>query len=154
MTFFAHRGNIKGPAPGKENSPAHVDRALDYGVSAEVDLRAIDEDFYLGHDFPRFKISFAWLETRHVRLLLHVKDFLALKLLLKYGKHMHWFCHSYDPFTITSRGRIWVHDISGCMADRNSIVPLITLENLKSYQQRGMHGVCSDFVHDWEKLFA
>lgn len=51
MIVLAHRGNLSGPDPGRENSPASICEAIAEGYSLETDIRfAPGFGFYIGHD--------------------------------------------------------------------------------------------------------
>ena len=39
MIYIAHRGNIRGPNPERENSPDYIDEAIQSGYYVEVDVR-------------------------------------------------------------------------------------------------------------------
>lgn len=149
--LFAHRGNVDGPSP-HENSIDHVDRAISLGYSVEVDLLRVGNDWYLGHDFPVARVSASWITARSGQLLLHAKTCEAAAALastnLAWG--WHYFCHSSDPYVLTSQGKLWVHNLSYVPQPSSPvIVPLITLELLKSYTHQ-VHGICSDYVSQYE----
>jgi glycerophosphoryl diester phosphodiesterase len=51
MIVLAHRGNLRGPAPGRENSLALVEQALSLGFGLETDVRySAGHGFYISHD--------------------------------------------------------------------------------------------------------
>jgi len=141
MKIIAHRGNIQGPIPARENAPDYVDEAIAAGFDVEVDLRMVGKDFYLGHDFPLYPVSADWISKRSDRLLIHLKDFASLRAR---SSLWHTFCHSRDTFTFTSRGYIWLHDLS-ITPDSMTLVPLITKELRVSYPRSIMGGICTDF---------
>jgi hypothetical protein len=145
MKLMSHRGNRHGPIPTLENSPDYVDQCVLAGIETEVDIRMVGEHFYLGHDFPQYRISSTWLNERFTHLLLHVKDHRALNKILNNFSHWHYFCHASDPFTATSHGYIWLHDMS-LSAPANAIVPLITQPLLASFTNRNVFAFCTDFV--------
>ncbi len=151
MKFYSHRGNIEGEDQHKENSPDYIDRAIGLGFDVEIDVRAVGQDIYLGHDFPMYKTTYKWLWKRQEKLLIHMKDFASLKIL--FGNGFHYFCHSNDPYTITSRYALWLHDIS-LPADKNCIVPLIGLDHVESYNNHDVNGVCSDYVEQCRNKFG
>jgi hypothetical protein len=140
---------MQGPQPARENAPAYIDEALAAGFEAEVDLRCKNGEFYLGHDFAKFYVPIKWLEKRHERLLLHLKDVQAARLAPGLFRHWHTFCHVADPFTVTSQGKVWLHDLSLLPLDvrENYIIPLITPEQ-KSLFRSGNYDwtICSDYV--------
>lgn len=51
MIILAHRGNLRGPDPGRENSPESIGDAIAAGYGIETDVRfAPDFGFYISHD--------------------------------------------------------------------------------------------------------
>jgi hypothetical protein len=152
MKFYSHRGNLCGADGELENSPLYIDEAIENGYDVEIDLKMIGNDFFLGHDYPQYPVDQQWLEDRKGRLLIHVKDMLALRAVVDRKLDWHYFCHHNDAFTITSHGFIWVHDIN-TPSDQNCIVPLITAANVRSYSASPLYGVCSDYITDcWTKF--
>lgn len=146
MKFISHRGNLNGPNTARENSPDFIDTALAAGYEVETDLRLVGVQFWLGHDYPQYLVNESWLTERRRKLLLHLKDVHVLNWFLK-NPHADWhyFCHSNDPFTWTSQGRLWLHDLS-LPATLNTIVPLISRPLIQFYGNRDVYAVCSDYV--------
>ena len=58
----------------------------------------------------------------------------------------HSFCHTFDPFTYTSTGKIWLHDLS-MKIDSNVIIPLIDRNEVESFTSVGEDpfGICTDY---------
>ena len=52
MKIISHRGNINETDSSVENSPDQIDNCISLGYDVEIDLRIIDDVFYLGHDTP------------------------------------------------------------------------------------------------------
>ena len=50
MKLIAHRGNIDGPNPSKENHPEYIESAIVDGYDVEIDLRydKVTETLWLG----------------------------------------------------------------------------------------------------------
>ena len=120
MKIISHRGNVRGPIPDRENSPSYIDCAIGNGYDVEIDLRIIDGELWLGHDVPQYKVEHSWLQPRKEYLWIHCKDLAAAKECWEYQS----FCHMGDPYTYTSTGKIWLHDLS-MKIDNNVIIPLI-----------------------------
>jgi hypothetical protein len=55
MKLIAHRGNINGSNPEKENHPDYINEAIKLGHNVEIDVWFINNKFYLGHDDPSKK---------------------------------------------------------------------------------------------------
>jgi hypothetical protein len=141
MKFIAHRGNMSGPNPARENSPDYIDEAIKAGCMVEVDLRRVGSNLFFGHDYPQYKVKAEWIEDRKKSLLLHLKDFQAAKATVEWW---HTFCHVSDPYTLTSEGKLWLHDLS-IQPDENTIVPLLSKELVQSYGYRRLYAICSDW---------
>ena len=142
MIIISHRGNIRGAVPEKENRPSYIDCAIGNGFHVEIDVRSINGELWLGHDYPQYKIDHNWLDKRRHYLWLHCKNLEAAKECWAY----HSFCHSSDPFTYTSTGQIWLHDLS-MKIDVNTIIPLIDKDDVECFIQvnEGPFGVCTDY---------
>lgn len=141
MKIISHRGNIRGSIPDRENRPSYIDCAIGNGYDVEIDVREIDGQLWLGHDTPDYKIEFNWLEKRKEYLWIHCKNLEAAKVCYDYKS----FCHSQDPFTYTSNGKIWLHDLSQNI-DENVIIPLISHEEISKINFfKTCFGVCTDY---------
>lgn len=141
MKFIAHRGNLNGPNPACENAPFYIDAAISAGHLVEVDLRRVGGDLFLGHDYPHYQVTPEWIDERKNSLLIHLKDFAAAKAVTDCW---HTFCHAGDPYTLTSEGKLWLHDIS-LYPNLDTIVPLMTRELVSAYGHRNVYAICSDW---------
>lgn len=146
IKFVSHRGNLSGPLPARENDPKYVEEAFSCCDSVEVDVRMVGDKLFLGHDYPQYPVTAAWINEHHAKLLLHLKDIRSLKFILRHGlRHWHYFCHAGDAFTHTSHGLLWLHDIS-LEPDHSTIVPLMTRDLVLAYPHRNILAICSDFA--------
>ncbi len=144
MIIISHRGNIRGPVPDKENRPSYVDCAIGNGYHVEIDIRLINDELWLGHDEPQYKVDHNWLDKRRHYLWLHCKNIEAAKECWSY----HSFCHTSDPFTYTSTENIWLHDLS-MRIDSNTIIPLIDKDEVESFisVSENPFGICTDYPY-------
>lgn len=144
MIIISHRGNIRGAVPDKENRPSYIDCAIGNGYHVEIDVRSINGELWLGHDEPQYKVDHNWLDKRRHYLWLHCKNLEAAKECWVY----HSFCHTSDPFTYTSTGKIWLHDLS-MKIDENTIIPLISKNDIVGLTGTtffdNAFGVCTDY---------
>lgn len=144
MIIISHRGNIRGPVPDRENRPSYIDCAIGNGYHVEIDVRLVDGELWLGHDEPQYKIDHNWLDKRRNYLWLHCKNLEAAKECWEY----HSFCHMGDPFTYTSNGKIWLHDLSQKI-DENVIIPLLSDNDVNGLSDKSIldsvYGVCTDY---------
>jgi hypothetical protein len=141
MIIISHRGNIRGPVFDKENRPSYIDCAIGNGFHVEIDIRSINGELWLGHDEPQYKVDHNWLDKRRHYLWLHCKNLEAAEECWAY----HSFCHTEDPFTYTSTGKIWVHKIPN-KVNENFIIPLMSASDLDNYlDYQDAYGVCTDY---------
>jgi glycerophosphoryl diester phosphodiesterase len=80
MKLIAHRGNINGPDPSKENTLEYIEQAIAQGFDVEVDVRysPLDSKLYLGHDGPDHKVDWFWFGKYRDNLWIHCKNIEAL----------------------------------------------------------------------------
>ena len=134
MKLIAHRGNINGPDPEKENSPKYIESAIQQGYDVEIDLR-VGVGFQLGHDKSQYFIDSSWLSTFKDNLWIHCKDFATLTYLTErrfVGYNYFWH---HDLATSCDFGTI--KDVS-----KNSV--LVDLEGVN--READCYGICSDYV--------
>lgn len=142
MIIISHRGNIRGPVPDKENRPSYIDCAIGNGYHVEIDVRSIDGELWLGHDEPQYKIDHNWLNKRRNYLWIHCKNVEAAHECWAY----HAFCHTNDPFTYTTTGKIWLHDLSQTI-DTDTIIPLITMDDISQPINGTPFAICTDYPY-------
>ena len=146
MRLISHRGNLNGPNKERENHPDYIWEALQAGFEVEIDVWWVNGKFILGHDEPQYKIDHNWLDKRRNYLWLHCKNIEAAKECWAY----HSFCHSSDPFTYTSTGKIWLHDLEQTFDDA-TIIPLLDWEMVDSFKthikNEVPYGICTDYPH-------
>ena len=141
MKIISHRGNIRGPISQKENRPTYIDCAIGNGYDVEIDLRSIDGELWLGHDVPQYKVEHSWLQPRKEYLWILCKDIAAAKECWEYQS----FCHTSDPYTYTSTGKIWLHDLS-MKIDNNVIIPMI--DDIDYAPMKGKpYAICTDYPY-------
>lgn len=143
MLLISHRGNQNSIIPDKENSPLYIDEAINKGFDVEIDVRVIQNKIFLGHDAPDYEIPLSWLSDRKYNLWIHTKNFAALSFLIDFDFKI--FYHQKENHTIINNcGVIWSHDLSE--ANEKSIIPLLSLEDIKNCKNFNVFGICSDFV--------
>jgi hypothetical protein len=147
MKLISHRGNIIGPNPSRENSPSYIDTAISAGYEVEVDVNFINGVFYLGHDTPDFEITEKWIVKRKDKVWFHCKNLQAATQLSKISKNqdIKFFCHTLDPYILTSTNHIWVHDLKMALSDR-CIIPLLNDSDVLKYKGDVVHAVCTDYI--------
>ena len=148
MIIIAHRGNVDGINPERENSPDYIDEALELGYDVEIDLRVKDKRLYLGHDEAQYPVKLGWLYRNRERLWIHCKDRESLEFCSSTVMNLHYFFHANDRYTLTSKGIGWV--LVGQIPYNNSIAVLPeSISYYNKYEGKydrilGTHGICTD----------
>lgn len=144
MKWIAHRGNLTGPDPQRENHPAYINIAIDKGFDVEIDVWLVYNEIYLGHDDPVDIIDIDFLKRDQIWC--HAKNLEAFEFLL--NNEIHCFYHESDRFTLTSKGYIWTYP-NQRVTDRSVLVVQdYFLPRLKCF------GVCGDFVEIWKSTYS
>lgn len=148
MKLIAHRGNLIGPLPEKENSIDYIEEAISKGYDVEVDLRVKDNDYYLGHDDFQHLTSLEWLLQYKNILWIHCKNHDALEKMIESNTEFNFFWHQEDDYTITSKGYVWCYP--GKIPTKKSIIVMPEWEedikNLSEIKKLYGYGICSDYV--------
>lgn len=150
MIIISHRGNIDGREPEFENSPDFIDEAIKKGYDVEIDLRILDDELYLGHDFPQYKIDIFWLYERRNSLWIHTKDYESIIKII--DTNLRFFFHEKESHTLISNTNlIWSHNLEE--AGTKSVIPLLSKNDIKNYfsEPFDVFGVCTDYVLDFKK---
>lgn len=148
MIIIAHRGNVDGPNPERENSPDYIDEALSMGYDVEIDLRSKDKQLFLGHDKPQYPLKLGWLYKNREKLWIHCKDRESLEFCSSTVMNLHYFFHANDRYTLTSKGIGWV--LVGQIPYNNSIIVLPeSISYYDKYEERydrilSTKGICTD----------
>lgn len=152
MIIIAHRGNLNGPDPAKENHPDYIDNALDQGYEAEIDLWYIESNLFLGHDEPQYKIDLSYLIRRKERLWVHCKNGDALFFCLM--PHINCFWHETDNYTLTSKGDIWVYPGKRLVPNSICVLPEIHKKRFNLKYNTYIKGICTDYAVHYSILAA
>tara|TARA_Y100000310_G_scaffold345397_1_gene464453 strand:- start:1145 stop:1609 length:465 start_codon:yes stop_codon:yes gene_type:complete len=147
MIFIAHRGNTRGTNTERENHPIYINEALAQDFDVEIDVWFKDNEFWLGHDVPQYRIDEAFLQNE--RLWCHAKDITTVQRLLT-NKDIHCFFHQEDDVTLTSRKIMWT--FPGCQLTDNSISVMPERVNQKYDDIMDALGICSDFIEDYYEV--
>lgn len=152
MKIISHRGNLNGIEQHRENNPLYIDECIKLGFDVEIDLRVKNKQLFLGHDYAQYQISIDWLLERKNSLWIHVKEYEALVEILNYKQQLNFFCHESDKYTLLSNGLVWCHDLTNVM-NQNCIIPLLSYDQVQSYNQYNFFAVCTDYVFDCKNKF-
>ena len=152
MIYIAHRGNLDGPCPNKENSPEYINSAVKQGYAVEVDLWRTSESFFLGHDMPQYRVDESFLDSLAAGNVLwtHIKNIEAFEYLVSHNKqHWNFFWHQEDNYTLTSLGCIWSYP--GERLTCNTICVLPERSKHAILEISKCKGICTDYVYQFEK---
>ena len=151
MILIAHRGNIDGRCPEKENNPKYIDKAIHNGYNVEIDMRgSFENGLFLGHDKAQYEVSPNWLFERSDYLWIHAKDIEALYAFSQHTKEWNAFWHETDAHTLTGGGFIWTYP--GSILTSRSICVMPEISKIKYTEQdlQMCAGICSDFVSQYK----
>jgi hypothetical protein len=140
MKLIAHRGNIYGPNPELENKPEYILDAIKNGYDCEIDVRYLNNEYYLGHDNPDYKIELTFLLSLSEHLWIHCKNFEAFDQLIQL-KELNIFWHQEDQYTLTSHLYIWAFPKS-----KTSKRSIILLPEQNNFLFGEGYAICSDYV--------
>jgi len=147
VKLIAHRGNLRGSNPERENSPDYIMEALNKGYHVEVDVYSKDGDLYLGHNEPKYEVRKNLL--RFNRIICHAKDKEALRIMLEDGE-IHCFWHENDDYTITSEGLVWVFPSKPLIPNSVCVLPeYAKREDLEGIKE--CYAICSDYVEELDE---
>lgn len=146
MKYISHRGNIGGRYENLENLPYYIDEALNQNYDVEIDIRLINNNLFLGHDHPDYKIEFEWLLNRISKLWIHCKNIEALVYFKQCGYLFNYFWHQEDDVTLTSHGYLWTYPGKSITPYSVAVMPE-TKHFEKIYTS---YGICSDYISNYK----
>ena len=138
MIFISHRGNISSKIEERENSPEYILEALSLGLDVEVDVWCKDDELFLGHDEPKYKVDIEFLQNE--KLWCHAKNSEALLRMLNHNIHCFW--HESDKMTLTSKKYIWAYPSKKYPTTSIAVLP----ENNEDSDVSNCLGICSDYI--------
>jgi hypothetical protein len=147
MIKIAHRGNIDGPNPSKENHPDYLMKALELGYDAEVDVWLIDGKFLLGHDGPQYEVPVSFIYNDH--FWIHAKNIPAISELndrCRVKDFINCFYHDVDDCVLTSGGWIWTYP--GKTIIGPSAIAVMP-ERVPDWDISKAAGICSDYLNKY-----
>jgi hypothetical protein len=163
VLIIAHRGNLNGPNPGKENHPSYIDEAIRAGFAAEIDLWVLPvnenmpngpQQAWLGHDRPQYGVDWWWFESREDFLWIHCKNLAALEFCENH-QLVSYFAHDKDDFVLTSCGTIWTYPKSTIQLCKKSIPVIFNRYDMiwPASEVVNAYGICTDDALYYDALF-
>jgi hypothetical protein len=144
MRIIAHRGLISGPSD-LENDPDQILKTLNLGFDCEIDLRMVDNTFYLGHDFTQYKIDYKFLEIPN--LWIHAKNTEALNWLS--STNLVYFWHQEDDYTLTSNKFVWVYPGKPLFKNSIAVMPEKCEYSVSSLIK--CYAICTDYAYAYQE---
>jgi len=149
MKLIAHRGNTSGATSRLENSPAYIMSALAKGYDVEIDVWWDEEEGYmLGHDYPAYPITEAFLRTPG--FWCHAKNHVGLTRMLKDGT-INCFWHQDDDFTLTSHGFIWAFPGINEKLDKNTVAVALDVPHER---YNSCIAICTDQCDEFKSYYS
>ena len=147
MKIIAHRGNIDGPNFENENKFRSIKTCIELGYDVEIDIRLIDNEFYLGHDKAEVKISKKKLILIKDKAWIHCKNLEAFSFFNRIDELFNYFWHENDSYTLTSRGYIWAYPGKNLSPQCICVMPEYnhSIDNIVSIKNHDIAGVCTDY---------
>ena len=142
MKLIAHKGNINGPDPSRENTPEQIEYCIKNGYDVEIDVwYDLDGKLWLGHDKAQYEITWQWLAGLQSYLWIHCKDFRTLTEFVDNTSGYNYFWHQGDDYTLTSKRYIW--SSPGKTYSKNTV---IVEQDPLALHDYNCYGICSDYV--------
>ena len=146
MILIAHRGNLNGPNPQEENKPEYIQKAIGAGYDVEVDVwMNNDRRLFLGHDNPKYEVSYDQLLMWRNHAWFHAKNLNILNEMIHIGG-FNVFWHETDKFALTSEGFIWTYP--GQDVTPNSVI--VQLGRPNRFLKGKVRGICTDYAAEHE----
>ena len=137
MIKIAHRGNTNGPSI-HENQLWYIQKAIDNGYHAEIDLWLINNKLWAGHDSAQYLVNVDFLRENKMHLWIHCKNLEALEWCTAHGNEFNFFWHETDKYAMTSYGFIWTYP-------GENVSPFSVIVDLQNSGNNNCHGICSDY---------
>lgn len=139
---IAHRALVAGPDHEKENNIQTIHTRCQQGLSSEIDIWFHEEEFWIGHDAPRERVTLEFLTSEF--LWIHAKNgeaFYKLQAISnERGLGLRIFYHTQEHYALTTVGDTiilpGVPDIDGfcyMMPEMDRVIPTVAAK------------ICSDF---------
>ena len=143
---ICHRGNLNGPTKELENNFGILIQRAIQGSHVELDVWYHENNLWLGHDKPEYKITIDWLASSKRRLI-HAKNGTTFEHLLQESGRkaldLHIFYHTEEDYVLTNKGLVICYPGKPLLQGSLSMMP-----ERASYTQSDLEktfSVCSDF---------
>lgn len=144
MRIIAHRANINGTNKDTENSIEQIELCISKGFDVEIDVWNINNELFLGHDSPTYRIPYNKLLSMSDNLWVHCKNIHALNVLCQ---DFNAFGHDHDDYVLTSKNFIWVYPNKELCYCCIAVMP--ELCDYKKDQLTQCYGICTDYPNEF-----
>ena len=148
MKFIAHRGNVNGINPSRENTVSYIEEAINMGFDVEIDLWRVGIRYFLGHDAPHHEVDIMFLREHSQRLWCHAKDIPTLYDLTLY-QVFNCFLHDVDDCALTSHGYLWTY--FNKPTTEKSII--LAFDKSPDVGREDIAGICSDYISHHKLIY-
>ena len=147
MKIIAHRANVGGANPNLENRISSIDNCLKLGFDVEIDIRRINNKFYLGHDQAEEIITKDKLIKIKNKAWIHCKNLEAISYFYQSVEEFNFFWHQNDFYTLTSKGYLWTYPGQELSVGCISVLPVLHSSkiSLKFLKNLKIAGICTDY---------
>ena len=150
MILISHRGNTNGKFELYENEPNYIDKAINEGFDAEVDVWYIKTEqfgwmLFLGHDEPQYSVDFQWFRDRISKLWIHCKNIEVVEFFAKLEYEFNFFWHETDTITLTSKSYIWAYPGKQPIIGSIAVLPELYADDISQ-----CIGLCSDYIKNFK----
>lgn len=147
MKIISHRANVNGSIKELENKPEQILHCIELGFDVEIDVWYLNNQFYLGHDLPQYKIDYKFLKNKN--FWCHAKNYDALKYMIA-DKDINCFWHQNDDYTLTSKQFMWCYPNINLVEGAIAVMPEIT--NYSLNELINCYGICTDFPVKYKEI--
>lgn len=145
---ICHRGNVFLQNTDNENKPDVLDMCDSNGFYVECDVWLVNEnELWLGHDNPEYKVDLEWLSRSHRRLI-HAKDGATFAYLInesaKAGLDLNVFYHTVEDYALSTKGWIIVHPNRPLVEGSICMMPEMTNPYYSIDERKKLFFLCSD----------
>lgn len=149
MKIIAHRCNLDGSDPKRENNLHAMRECIDIGYDVEIDVwcECDSGQLYLGHDAPMSPVSWEELTDKTEHLWIHCKNHEALHAFTTRTEQFNYFWHESDAYTLTSKCHIWAYPGKECHSNSIIVMPEWhkSVDKLSELTAVDCYGICTDY---------
>ena len=145
---IAHRANLNGPDPSRENTLDAAEDCINKGYDVEIDLWYQDRTLSLGHNEPEWAIPYSFLADNRCWLWIHCKELSSLQYMTDVkDAGLNFFWHQGDDYTLTSKGHIWTYPGKKLCNRSVAVCP----DRVPDWNiPTDVYGICSDYISTFE----